>query len=262
MARKSDRPEQLSPITEIHRDENITLLQGDVLQLARTLPVASIDLVLTDPPYCSGGTTSSERTADPVTKYCHNNNPQGRPTFVGECRDQRSYLAWCTMWLSLCRAAAKEHAYCLVFIDWRQLPTMTDAMQAAGWTWRGIAVWNKGRGARSPHKGYMRHQCEYIVWGTNGPIPRLQDRGPFDGCFSVSVKRSDKFHITGKPTELMRDLVKIAPVGGTILDPFAGSGTTLVAATMEDRKAIGFEFTPAYCDVASERIRNSVRSAA
>src|SRR5690606_3081274 len=132
-------------------------------------------------------------------------NSCGRPTFTGDARDQRSLAYWSTLWLSACRDVAKESAYCLVFSDWRQVPTFTDALQAAGWTWRGTIVWNKGRGSRSPHKGYFRHQCEYIVWGTNGGVPRPTDRGPFDGCYTIPNKLSDKHHITGKPTALMRE---------------------------------------------------------
>ena len=88
----------------------------------------SIDAVITDPPYCSGGTTAAERARDPGAKYCQGGNTCGRPSFGGDTRDQRSFAYWCTLWLSLSRAACRESAYCLVFIDWRQLPAMTDAI--------------------------------------------------------------------------------------------------------------------------------------
>ncbi|MFV0444831.1 MAG: DNA-methyltransferase, partial [Planctomycetaceae bacterium] len=219
----------------------VRLYRGDSLQLLPQLQAAAVDLVLADPPYCSGAMTTSARTADPRTKYCQNGRDCGRPSFEGDARDQRSYVCWCTQWLSLCRAAAKPSAYCLVFIDWRMLPTMTDAMQAAGWVWRGVAAWDKGRGARSPHKGYLRHQCEYLVWGTNGPVPRATHGGPFDGCYHVSVKQSDKHHMTGKPTALLEQLVQIAVPDGLVLDPFAGSGTTGVACRRQGRRFLGIE---------------------
>lgn len=236
----------------------IALWEGDVLQLAPLVPPGSIDAVIADPPYCSGGTTSAERARDPSEKYCQGGNTCGRPTFTGDSRDQRSFKYWCTLWLTACRAASKESAYCLVFIDWRQLPTMTDAMQAAGWTWRGVAAWNKGRGARSPHKGYFRHQCEYIVWGSNGRVPKPDDRGPFDGCFDVPTKSSEKLHITGKPTVLLRQLVQIVPPEGTILDPFAGSATTGVAAIQERRRFLGFELSPEYFAISRDRLESTL----
>lgn len=236
----------------------ITLLRGDVLTLARDLPPGSIDAVIADPPYCSGGTLPAQRAADPVQKYCQSGNACGRPTFTGDSRDQRSFAYWCTLWMQACLQAAKPSAYILVFTDWRQMPTVTDAVQAAGWTWRGVIAWNKGRGSRAPHRGFFRHQCEYVVWGTNGAVPQLTDRGPFDGCYSFTVRKSDKHHITGKPTELMRELVRVAPPGGTILDPFAGSSTTLVAASLEARRAIGFELTPEYFAISRDRIRRTL----
>ncbi|WP_437230443.1 DNA-methyltransferase [Planctomicrobium sp. SH661] len=241
--------------SEVFEQGGLQLRRGDVLQLLPGLQAESVDAVITDPPYCSGGTTATARKGDPAEKYCHSGNTLGRPSFVGDTRDQRSFAYWCTTWLTLARQVSKPEAYCLVFIDWRQLPAMTDALQAAGWTWRGVAAWNKGRGARAPHKGYMRHQCEYIVWGTNGAIPILQDRGPFDGCFDVPVKQSDKFHMTGKPTQLLRELVQVAPVGGTVLDPFSGSATTGVAAALEGRKFIGFEATSEYFEIGRERLQ-------
>lgn len=131
---------------------------------------------------------------------------------------------------------------------------MTDALQAAGWTWRGIAVWDKGRGARSPHKGYIRHQCEYVVWATKGPVPRPTHGGPFDGCYHESVRKKDKHHMTGKPTPLLEQLVQITPPGGLVLDPFAGSATTGVACLRQGRRFIGFEESAAYCDVSSTRL--------
>jgi len=60
--------------------------------------------------------------------------------------------------------------------------------------------------------------------------------------------------MTGKPTDLMRELVKIVPPDGVILDPFAGSGTTCVAAAMEGRRFIGIEMEPAYAEIAQRRL--------
>src|SRR5690606_18276422 len=153
------------------------------------------------------------------------------------------------------RTMVRSGGYALLFTDWRQLPVTTDALQCAGFVWRGIVPWNKGRGARAPHKGYFRHQCEYIVWGSNGPLPRATHGGPFDGCLTESVRQADKFHLTGKPTALMRRLVQCVPPGGRILDLFAGSGTTAVAARLEGRSCVAIERERAYIDIAARRLR-------
>jgi site-specific DNA-methyltransferase (adenine-specific) len=62
-----------------------------------------------------------------------------------------------------------------------------------------------------------------------------------------------------KPVEVMRELVQIAPRGGVVLDPFMGSGTTGVAASLEGRDFIGVEMTRHYYEVAERRIGDAVR---
>lgn len=232
----------------------VTLYLGDAVAIVPTLRPASIDALVTDPPYSSGGMTTSERLRDPAVKYCQSGETCGRPSFEGDTRDQRSYLAWSALWLAACRRAVKPTGYGLVFTDWRQLPTVTDALQAGGWIWRGIVAWDKGRGARAPHKGFIRHQCEYVAWGTHGKVPQRTDAGPFDGCHHVPVIRADKHHMTGKPTELMKRLIEVVPAGGTVLDPFAGSGTTAVACAMTGRRCVLIEQSEAYCEVIADRL--------
>jgi hypothetical protein len=53
----------------------------------------------------------------------------------------------------------------MCFTDWRQLPMLTDVLQAGGFVWRGVMPWDKTESSRAPHTGYFRHQCEYVVWG-------------------------------------------------------------------------------------------------
>jgi len=237
------------------------LYRGDVLHLAPRLKAGRFAAVVTDPPYSSGGTTTSERKADPVIKYCQQGNALGRPTFEGDNRDQRSWVYWCTLWLGSCRRATRRGGYLYCFIDWRQLPALSDAIQAAGWTWRGIIPWDKGRGARAPHKGFHRHQCEYVLWATNGPCLKATHAGPFEGLVAHSVCKqranNDKHHITGKPTPIMEALIESVPPGGEILDPFAGSGTTLVAAMNTGRHACGFELLPENCQITAGRMREA-----
>ena len=66
-------------------------------------------------------------------------------------------------WLYDVRLACKEGAPICLFIDWRQYPSITDALQWADWQWRGTAVWDKL--TCRPQKGRFRQQSEYIVWG-------------------------------------------------------------------------------------------------
>ncbi|CAG2095799.1 site-specific DNA-methyltransferase [Xanthomonas euroxanthea] len=226
------------------------LLQGDALTILPTLEANSFDALITDPPYASGGLTAAARARPPSTKYCRDG---GHADFVGDERDQRSHLKWMHLWLSECARVLKDGAPVLLFTDWRQLPLTTDALQVAGFTWRGITVWDKTEGVR-PQLGRFRNQAEYIVWGSKGNMP-LDRRAPvLPGVIRESVRKADKHHLTGKPTELMRQLVRICEAGGRILDPFAGSGTTLVAAALEGFPYTGIELTRHYTAVAQQRI--------
>ncbi|MBB4755487.1 adenine methyltransferase [Xanthomonas arboricola] len=229
------------------------LLQGDALTILPTLEANSFDALITDPPYASGGLTAAARARPPSAKYCRDG---GHADFVGDERDQRSHLKWMHLWLSECARVLKDGAPVLLFTDWRQLPLTTDALQIAGFTWRGITVWDKTEGVR-PQLGRFRNQAEYIVWGSKGNMP-LERRAPvLPGVIRESVRKADKHHLTGKPTELMRQLVRICESGGRVLDPFAGSGTTLVAAQLEGLEAVGIEMTDRYTAVARDRLTAS-----
>ncbi len=238
---------------------SIRLYHADALDVLPGLPAASIAALATDPPYCSGGTTAAERKRDPRQKYCFDGNDRGRPSFGGDTRDQRSFAFWATTWLRLARRVVQPDGYALVFSDWRQLPTVSDCLQAAGFTWRGLIAWNKGRASRAPHKGYFRHQCEYVVWGTNGgcrPLAGMRpgSAGPFEGCLEEHVRKADKHHMTGKPTPVMRELIRCVPVGAQVLDLFAGSGTTGVACALSGRGFVGCEQSEEYCEIAARRL--------
>jgi site-specific DNA-methyltransferase (adenine-specific) len=72
------------------------------------------------------------------------------------------------------------------------------------------------------------------------------------GVFRYSVASEEKFHIAGKPTALMSDLMAI--LGETILDPFMGSGTCGVSAANLGRRYVGIEIDPTHFDIACRRI--------
>lgn len=226
------------------------------------MPANSVDAVITDPPYSSGGFSRDDKGRNPENKYQQSGLEGKYPTFAGDSRDQRSYLAWCALWIAECVRVLKPGGYFMTFTDWRQLPVMSDAVQAGGIFWRGIVAWDKGKGSRAPHKGYFRHQCEYVLWGTKGPAVQLEHDGPFDGCINAAVRQSDKHHMTGKPTALMCELVRPVLPGGLVLDPFAGSGTTGVAAVLTGRRFMGIEREASYAEISKRRLQEAAEQVA
>lgn len=234
--------------------EPYQLFHADALHVLRSLPSESVDAVITDPPYSSGGFTRGDRTQSTGHKYVQTGTQLIRPDFAGDNRDQRGYLAWSQLWMSQALRIVKPSGYLLTFTDWRQLPVTTDAVQAGGFVWRGLIAWDKGRSARAPHTGYFRHQAEYVVWGTRGVSRPAAHAGPFDGVIREPVVLAEKMHQTGKPVKLMEKLVEVVPPGGVVLDPFAGSGSTGVAAIRTGRRFIGVEIDDAYHAIASQRL--------
>jgi len=219
----------------------VTLYHADAIDVLDTIEPHTVDAILTDPPYSSGGFTRGDRMQAPTAKYQQSGQITQHAEFSGDNRDTRSWFTWSNLWLRRCLTLAKPGAYVMVFTDWRQLPTATDAIQCAGFVWRGLVPWNKTEGSRAPHKGYFRHQCEYVIWGTAGPCAKATHDGPYPGCITHFQHASKKRHLCGKPIELMAQLIRPVVPGGLVLDPFMGSGVAGVAAIASGRRYIGIE---------------------
>jgi site-specific DNA-methyltransferase (adenine-specific) len=240
-----------------YSDDSVTLYGGDSLAVLRDLPTASVDAVITDPPYSSGGMTRGDRMQDVHTKYVRtgSSSHEHLEAFSGDSRDSFGYWFWCSVWLGECQRVLKPGGVTGLFTDWRQLAATIGGIQSGGAVFRGVVPWFKP--SARPVQGRWANACEYVVWGTNGPRP-LDILGPkaFPGFFQSNAPR-DRDHITQKPLDVMRDLVKIVPEGGIILDPFMGAATTGVAAVLESRRFIGAEMVTHYQSVAERRIREA-----
>lgn len=235
----------------VHRNQ---LLHGDALEILPTFQSETFDAIVTDPPYCSGGMTMSERTRPASVKYMQSRQKTRWPEFESESMDQAAWATWTYRWLKECKRVAKEGAPIVIFIDWRQLGLLTTLVQWAGWRWLGVAAWDKTAACR-PQMGRFAAQAEYIVWGAKGRLPARRHVGTLPGVFRHRVEPpGKKLHMTGKPLALMEELLQIVEPGGTVLDPFAGSGTTLLAARNLDLGYVGIEASQAYYQIAKERL--------
>lgn len=104
-------------------------------------------------------------------------------------------------------------------------------------------VWHKPHIARLPG----RSDAELAFTSLDGGVDMV----------SMNVD-ADKVHPTQKPLALMRWCLGLVPEAQTVLDPFMGSGTTLLAAKLEGRKAVGIEISEKYCEIAVNRLRQRV----
>ncbi len=232
--------------------DNGTLYIGDALRVLGELPDESADAVLTDPPYSSGGVSLAAKQADPAQKYQRTGTKRTYPPMLGDLKDQRSFTLWAALWLGECWRVARPGALCLVFTDWRQLPALADAVQAAGWAWKGVVVWHKP--SARPHLGSFRRDAEFVVHAAKGKATP-HTRQCFPGVYKHAVNTAQKVHLTEKPVPLIKDLLAVTPAGATVLDPFLGGGTTALACLETGRRFIGVELSPEYATLATERIR-------
>lgn len=235
--------------------------RGEAWSFLRELPDDSVDAVVTDPPYASGGVSPTARKASTSRKYVTSSSRRKFVDFAGDQRDQRGHFAWCVLWLSECLRVVRPGGALLCFSDWRQAPTFSDALQCAGWSWKGTVVWDKTPACRPMPDGF-RAQAEYVLFARKRGGERVDPARAryFDGVFRVPADRQ-KIHIASKPLALMRELVEIAPEDGLVLDPFAGSGSTGVAALERGRRFLGCEMVDHFHAIAAARVGGDAAAA-
>ncbi len=210
---------------------------GDCLQVMKEIPDNSIDLVVTDPPYGTGGRDGS----------VHLN----KDNIGGNRMSTDAYVWMVKAYSRLLCCKAKEDAHCYIFSDWRRFKDVQIAFEVGGWELRSLIVWDKGNGMGE----YWRSCHEFILWFTKRH-PRPLSHG---GCLNVlqypSVK-GQRNHPAEKPVDLVGFLIEASTTTEDIvLDPFLGSGTTAVAAKQLGRRYIGIEINPDYCKIAEDRLR-------
>lgn len=226
------------------------IIHGDCLEVIPTLK-DGYAMVIADPPYASGGGSIREKQRSTGEKYAKDSR---FADFEGDARDQRSWVSWMAQWMGAARNKCLDEALIAVFTDWRQLPSVTDALQWAGWLWRGIVVWDKIN--PRPQLGRYKQQCEFVVWGSKGAIPPSHDIGVLPGLYSYPMPTGTKrMHQTEKPVPLMCDLLSICPAGGRVLDPFMGSAPAEEAALQTGHNVTGIEMTEHYYQTSAARLR-------
>lgn len=246
----------------IFDDGGLQLIHGESL---RTLAAIgdrgeTFDALLTDPPYASGALHIGGKSQSTAVKYQQTGVQRAHADFSGDSRDQLSWFTWCSIWLNLCRAVLKPGSPVMLFCDWRQIGAAVSCLQAGGFVYRGVVPWKK-KTAR-PMAGRFRAQCEFVVWGSHGPMP-LRDGVYLPGIFEhASPMGSQRVHASQKPVPLLVDLLGIVPDGGRVLDPFAGSGSTLIACRQRGLSCLGIEESAEIAGLCVDRLNREKCKAA
>jgi site-specific DNA-methyltransferase (adenine-specific) len=216
----------LPDVPHFSRD-GVTLYNGCALALLPRLRGVA-DLVVTDPPYrlSSGG-----RNAQVMSGI-----------FASDRYDNSGELMRTVRWDQFARPlldACRPDADAYVMANDKQVFAAHAAMTGAGWRLHNLLVWNKGAPTRN--RWYMKEN-EYVLYLWKGRARTIRNPGSKQTFIAPRPDRAEKIHDTQKPVPLLEHYIRNSSApGGLVLDPFAGSAATLIAALRSGRRAVGFE---------------------
>jgi len=254
--------EVISKAEAYFQQGSISIYNADFLKMGN-IEEGTVDLVVTSPPYNVGIKYSSH---DDKMSY-------------------EDYLCFTREWLSKCYRLMKEDGrFCLnIPLDKNKggqqsvCADITTIAKEVGWKYHATIVWNEQNISRRTAWGswlsasapYVIAPVEVIVVLYKNQWKKIKDNGKSDITKEEFVKWTNGVwnfmgeskkrigHPAPFPVELPRRCIKLfAFVGDTVLDPFLGSGSTLIACVLTNRKGIGVEIDKNYCDIAKQRLIN------
>lgn len=225
-----------------YTDEWVTIYHGDCSELLYELSDNSVDLVLTDPPFFN-----------PATHYISRDEEKGRRTF-GDMSIMK--MAFKGIYAELARLQ-KAQGHTLMFCDCVTYPTFFECAYNYYQYVRAL-IWYKGKNYFSLGKGAWRYSYEMVLHAFNKNQFYVQlNRQDLIEC--KNVRQNDKLHQAEKPTDLLQEMISaVTNEGFTVLDPFLGSGSTLLAAKKLNRRCIGIEIEERYCEISAKRCSQGV----
>ena len=240
------------------------LINEDCLQAIKSIPNNSIDLVITDPPYCLG------------KDYGNNSDKM----------ESEDFLRWTKKWIGEVIPKIKESGSFYIFTTWQYSPEIFSFIKkkmvmvneiiwdrkvpSMGGSTRSFSSVHDNIGFFVKKKGYY-FNIDAVRIPYDEKTKKARTRSIFIGhkwleigynpkdVWSIArLHKQDKErteHPTQKPLALIDRMIKAScPENGSVLDPFAGSGTTLEAAILNHKKVIGFEVNEEYCKIINRRL--------
>jgi site-specific DNA-methyltransferase (adenine-specific) len=220
----------------------VTILNIDAMRFMSTLPDESVDLIVTDPPY---RTISGGSGPDPVHQ---------RPTGMLAANDGKLFKhndLDVSEWAPEVFRVLRSPGQMWVFTNELNRRRFEDAFLAAGFKIHGL-------------HGWLKQNCTPNKWGMKNWEPVLLLRkGPARALYTPGLKQmiaadnpvGSKLHPTEKPVALLTRYVEASSAAGQLVfDPFAGAGSTGLAAASTGRRFLGCEIDPKYYEIARERL--------
>lgn len=221
--------------------ENITFKLGSCLDLIKELPDGSIDMVLTDPPFACD--TMNQVGVSINTNYGFDETNMGS--------EQDMHVLYQALFPELNRVC-KPGAHLYIFHAMAWYTRLHEILRTYGFDPDDQPlIWSKGLGTAKPKDWHYIPAYESITFAIKLPKGRPLMK-PCPNVISIPpIHASTKIHPLQKPAELLSIFIENSScIGETVLDPFAGSGSTLRAARKLHRNAIGFELSPVNFEIA------------
>jgi adenine-specific DNA-methyltransferase len=207
-----------------------TVTCGDCIDVMANMPAQSVDFVLTDPPY--------------LVRY---HDRSGR-RLINDDND-----AWLKPAFAQMHRVLKPDSLCVSFYGWNKTDVFMSAWRAAGFRIAGHILFRKRYASSTRHLA-RHHEAAYLLAKGFPPLPDQPPPDVIDWRYS-----GNRLHPTQKPVLSLKPLISaFTQPGDIVADPFAGSGSTLVAARELGRRFIGIELDPDHHRTARQRLATEI----
>lgn len=220
-------------INEVH--------EGDCLTLMERIEDASVDLVVTDPPYLMNY-QSRRRVASEQFRHIANDV------------DSHELIA---DYFAECHRKLKDNTSIYAFCSWHHIDFFKTEFERH-FKLKNIIVWNKNNHGSGDLKGAYAPKYEFILYGHKGRSLFREKRIP-DVIDCAKISSPKLTHPTEKPQDLLSVFIRnSSDVGDVVFDGFAGTGSTTLSAIANGRNALTIELDPEYVRIAQRRIDESL----
>lgn len=213
------------------------LIHGDSLTVLRQMEPESVDAIITDPPY--------------GINYVS-------PTGARIQNDTAPFIWFLYDAFRVLKPGSSGRGTLVCFTRWDVQQVFIDAIRLAGFIVKSEVIWDKIQHGMGDLKSQFAPSHENIIFAVKGKFSFPGHR-PKDLITHRKLPGSQMIHPTEKPVPLLADLITaVTKPGDLILDPFAGSGSTLVAAKKTGRRFTGIELDDVHYAKAQRRIEEAV----